>query len=140
MHIYMYVRRSGKSLLSQHLLCQDVPPLPSGYLVDLVVHCHVEEEEDYHPLKEVFLPVLCDLRAAMQSRNADSGDFGSPIQALSELLEIKVVPSDDRSTSAWPLCQLVSTVMSVPCTQCAPSLWVLDSGKGVLSIQSRPRL
>ena len=49
----MYVRRSGKSLLSQHLLCQDVPPLPSGYLVDLVVHCHVEEEEDYHPLKEV---------------------------------------------------------------------------------------
>ena len=44
----------------------------------------------------------------MQSKSVVSGDFNSPITALSELLEIKIATPHSQGGSVWPFCQLVS--------------------------------
>lgn len=78
--------------------------LPTGYLHDLVLHCHNESNDGCPLLKMIFHPVLQHLRENISKVTIRQEKCTNPLSVLAELCDIKPQGSTFR-----PICVLVST-------------------------------
>lgn len=95
---------SSASLLLDHMLCRshETPPLPPGFLLDLLNHAHAESCETENIFNKVFQPVLRGLQTS--SRLASVMDEGvcDCFFLLSELCEVKL-----ETTNTRPFCNML---------------------------------
>lgn len=94
------------SPLLQPLLDQTLPP---GFLPELIYVLN-EDQDAFH---KILSPVLQGLHSAMCGASIADTNYRKPLEALCELLEIKI--STPQGTNIWPVCQvLVAQVQFQP--------------------------
>lgn len=86
------------SPLVQPLLSQS---LPSGFLNDFVITLYENEDT----FKRIMSPILQGLHRAMTESSLADPDYCKPLEALTDLLEIKV--ASPTGNAIWPVCSVL---------------------------------
>jgi ubiquitin conjugation factor E4 B len=105
------------SLLLPHLLSR--PPLPTGFLPDLILHCHTHSLPDDNLLHSVFHPLLVNLQELALHANPLCDNVCDIFFALSELTSVKSVGN------FRPICSLMTS----------DRLWLTNSEEGCHALQ-----
>uniref|UniRef100_A0A8D8LIT7 Ubiquitin conjugation factor E4 B n=2 Tax=Cacopsylla melanoneura TaxID=428564 RepID=A0A8D8LIT7_9HEMI len=79
--------------------------LPSGFIQDFVITLYGESEETF---KQVLSPILQGLYTAMAEASIADQDYSKPLEALTDLVEIRVTTSSGGNV--WPVCNVLAVL------------------------------